>query len=229
VTSTLASAAKIAAIKRFDVDLVQVGTSYDDAEAHALSLAAVAGRFVSAYNDPRVIAGQGSIGIELENQLQGPLTVVCGVGGGGLASGLGLWASTRPDVRVVGVEAEASRALSTAIRAGHQVTVPVGDSLADGMVGNIEPGSVTVDLVAQYVSELVTVSENEIRNAIRYLALERGVVSEGAGAAPVAAVLAGRLPDGPGTVAVVSGRNIGNDLLISALASGPDDRGKYDA
>jgi threonine dehydratase len=98
------------------------------------------------------------------------------------------------------------------------------------MVGNIEPGSVTVDLVAQYVSELVTVSENEIRNAIRYLALERGVVSEGAGAAPVAAVLAGRLPDGPGTVAVVSGRNIGNDLLISALkASGPDDQGRLDA
>jgi threonine dehydratase len=230
VTSTRASVAKIAAIKRFDVDLVQVGTSYDDAEAHALSLAAVGGRFVSAYNDPQVIAGQGSIGIELESQLEGPLTVVCGVGGGGLASGLGLWASTRPDVRVVGVEAEASRALSTAVRAGHQVTVPVGDSLADGMVGNIEPGSVTVALIAQYVSELVTVSEKEIRNAIRYLAQERGVVSEGAGAAPVAAVLAGRLADGPGTVAVVSGRNIGNDLLISALKpGGPDDQGRFDA
>lgn len=217
VTSTKASAAKIAAIKRFDVDLIQVGTSYDDAEAHALSLAADGGHFVSAYNDPYVIAGQGSIGIELDGQLAGPLTVVCGVGGGGLASGLGLWAAMRPDVRVVGVEAEASRALSTATRAGRQVTVRVGDSLADGMVGNIEPGSVTVGLVAKYVSELVAVSEEEIRDAIRYLALERGVIAEGAGAAPVAAVLAGRVPDGSGTVAVVSGRNIGLDLLTSVL------------
>lgn len=223
VTSTTASPAKIAAIRRFPVRLEQVGTSYDEAEAHALELADAGSHYLSGYNDPWVIAGQGSIGAELAGQVPGPLTVVCGLGGGGLASGLGLWASTRPDVRVVGVEVAASRALSAAIDAGHQVPVEVGDTLADGLAGNLEPGSVTVGMVASLVSEIVVVSEEEVRDALRYLATERGVVAEGAGAVPVAAVLAGRVPEGPGTVAVVSGRNIDPTVLAGVLAkAGPE-------
>lgn len=218
VTSTKASPAKVAAIRRFPVELVQFGDSYDDAEAHALELAARGARYVSPYNDPDVISGGSTVGAELSDQVDGPLTVVCGVGGGGLASGLGLWASTQPDVRVVGVEAEVSQAVSSAVRAGHQVTVEVGDTLADGMAGNIEPGSVTVDLVARYVDELVTVSEAQIRAAMRYLAFERGVVAEGSGAAPAAAVLAGKVAEGPATVAVVTGRNINPDVLAAVLA-----------
>ena len=219
VTSTTASPAKIAAIRRFGVELIQAGTSYDEAEAHALERAARDGlHYVSPYNDPHVIAGQASIGAELAVQLPGPLTVVCAVGGGGLASGLGLWASTRGDVRVIGVEAAASPAVSAAVQAGRPVPVEVTDTLADGMAGNLEPGSVTVGLVARYVDALVTVSEDEIRAAIRYLVTERGVVAEGAGAAPVAAVLAGTVPDGAGTVAVVSGRNIAAPVLAAVLA-----------
>ena len=218
VTSTTASPAKVAAIRRFGVSLKQVGTSYDEAEAWALELAASGGHFVSSYNDPLVIAGQGSIGVELVDQVSGPLTVVCGVGGGGLASGLGLWSSLHPDVRVVGVEVAGSRAISAAVEAGHQVPVQVDDTLADGLAGNIEPGSVTIELVARHVSELITVTEEELRDAIRYLVSERGVVAEGAAAAPVAAVLAGLVPDGPGTVAVVSGRNIDSRTLAGVLA-----------
>jgi threonine dehydratase len=219
VTSTQASPVKIAAIKRYDVELVQIGTSYDDAEAHALELAAHGAHYISAYNDPQVIAGQASIGFELERQVDGPMTVVCGVGGGGMASGLGMWASTRADVRVVGVEAAVSTAVSAAVAAGRQVRVEVGETLADGMAGNIEDGSVTIELVGRYVDQLVTVTEDEIRAALVYLLLERGIVAEGSGAAPVAAVLAGRVPvrAGETVVAVVSGRNIAPALLAQAL------------
>jgi threonine dehydratase len=220
VTSATAAEAKVAAIRRFAVELVQVGTSFDEAEAQALNLAARENfHYVSAYNDPYVIAGQASIGFELDKQLDGPLTVVCGVGGGGLASGLGLWANTRSDVRVVGVESAASTALSTAVKAGRQISMSIGSTLADGLAGNIEPGSVTIDLVSRYVHHLVTVSEDEISRAIRYLALERGVVTEGAGAVGVAAVLAGRVPDTGKTVAVVSGRNISPVILADILTS----------
>lgn len=218
VTSTTVSPARVAAIRRYAVRLEQVGTSYDDAEAYALELAASGGHYVSPYNDPFVIAGQGTIGFELAEQVSGPMTVVCPIGGGGLASGLGLWASLHTDVRVVGVEVAGSRAMSAAVEAGHQVRVDVADTLADALAGNLEPGSVTIDLVKRHVAELVTVTEEEVRDAIRYLAVERGVVAEGAGAAPVAAVLAGRVPDGPGTVAVVSGRNIDAQTLAGVLA-----------
>lgn len=217
VTATTASPAKIAALRALGADLVQVGTSYDDAERHALDLAAQGARFVSPYNDPDVIAGQASIGFELAEQLPGPMTVVCAVGGGGLASGLGLWATHHPGVRIVGVETAASRAVSTAVAAGRQVDVEVGPTLADGMAGNIEPGSVTVDLIAAHVHELVAVTERQIRDAVRHLALDHGIVAEGSGAAAAAAVLAGLVPAGSPVVAVVSGRNITARSLSQVL------------
>jgi threonine dehydratase len=217
VTSTVATAVKVAAIKQFDVELIQVGTTYDEAERHALQIAAAGAQYVSPYNDPDVIAGQATIAVEIGEQLLGPLTIVCGVGGGGMASAIGLWASTRDDVRVVGVEVEASMAVSAAVAAGHQVDVEIGETIADGMGGNIEPGSVTIPLVARYVDELVAVSESEVRSALRYLAYERGFVAEGSGAAPVAAVLAGQVADDRPVVAVVSGRNISPDVLAEVL------------
>jgi threonine dehydratase len=140
VTSTTAAEAKIGAIRRFNVELIQAGNSFDDAESRALRLG---GRedfhYVSAYNDPYVIAGQASIGFELGRQLEGPLTVVCGVGGGGLASGLGLWATTRSDVRIVGVESAASTALSAAIQAGRQISMTIGPTVAVVSGRNISP------------------------------------------------------------------------------------------
>ncbi|MQA01308.1 MAG: pyridoxal-phosphate dependent enzyme [Streptosporangiales bacterium] len=216
-----AAAPKVAALRRLGAELVQVGTSYDEAEARALELVDETGAYyLSSYNDPLVIAGQGTIGHELDAQLSGPLTVVCGLGGGGLASGLGLWASTRADVRVVGVEAAASTAMSATVAAGHDVQVTVGETLADGLEGNLERGSVTVGLVAEHVHSMVTVTEEELRSALRHLATERGVVAEGAAAAPVAAVLAGKVPGHGTTVAVVSGRNIAMPVYASILAEG---------
>jgi threonine dehydratase len=197
--------------------LIQTGDTYDDAERHALDLAADGAHFLSPYNDTQVIAGQATVGLELATQMAGPMTIVCGVGGGGLAAGLGLWAAHQPGVRVIGAEAAASRAVSAAVSAGHQVSVKIGPTLADGLAGNIEPGSVTVDLITRHVDGLVAVTEPQLRAAIRYLALHRGVVAEGAGAVATAAVLAGLVPAEDPVVAVVSGRNITAESLGDVL------------
>jgi len=213
-----ASAAKVEALQRFPVELVQVGTSYDDAEAEALRRADAGAYYLSSYNDTAVIAGQGTIGHELAEQLDGPFTVVCSVGGGGLAAGIALWASTREDVDVVGVEAEVSTAVSAAVQAGHVVDVEVGPTLADGMAGGIERGCATVDVVRDHVGQLVTVSEDEIVAGMRHLLTRHGLVAEGAGAVSVAAVLAGKVDTARPVVAVVSGRNIALPVLAQVLA-----------
>ena len=213
-----ASPAKVAIIRRFPVTLVQAGRSPEEAEARALRMAADGGYYLSPYNDPLVIAGQGTVGHELAAQLRGEMTVVCGAGGGGLASGLGLWASGVDGARVIGVEADASTPLSAAVRAGHTVTVDVGETLADGMAGNLEPGSVTVGIVRDHVEALLTVTEEEIRTAIRYLARVHGIVAEGSGAAATAAVLAGKVPASGQVVALVTGRNISLPVLAAVLA-----------
>ncbi len=218
VVPATASEAKVAALRRFDITLVQHGEQYAEAEAHALELAERGARFVSPYNDPDVIAGQGTLGWELGSQCRGPLTLVCAVGGGGLASGLGLWAATRDDVRVIGVEADAAPAMAEAVRAGRAVPVDVRPTVADGIAANLEPGAVTIDLVSKHVDRLVTVSEEEIADAVRHLVRAHGVVAEGAGAAAFAAVLAGRIGPVDGrVVAVVSGRNIALPTLAGLL------------
>ena len=139
------------------------------------------------------------------------------VGGGGLLAGTLLWAADRPDVRVVGVEAAASRALSAAVAAGRVVAVPVAPTLADGLAGNLEAGSVTPALARGRVHAIVAVTEEEIERAIRFLAAS-GLVVEGSGAVGVAALLAGRVPADGGTVAVLlTGRNIAAGTLARVL------------
>jgi threonine dehydratase len=221
VVPTTASAAKVQRLARLDVRLVQAGDGYDAAEAHGLQLAAGEdARFVSAYNDADVIAGQRTLAVEIGRQMRGPMTIVCPVGGGGMLAGVALWASEQPDVRVVGVEAAASRALSAAVRAGHVVDVAVGPTLADGMAGGLEAGSVTVEIARRHVDELIAVDEAALRDAIRALAFEQGIVVEGAGAAAAAAVLCGLVVDerpGARIVAVLSGRNITRTALLDVL------------
>ncbi|HEX2410692.1 MAG TPA: pyridoxal-phosphate dependent enzyme [Solirubrobacteraceae bacterium] len=219
VVPETASMAKVERLREFAVELVLAGSSYDEAEAHALGLE---GSYVSPYNDPLVIAGQRTLGVELGEQLAGPLTVVVPAGGGGLLAGVALWASERADVRVVGVEAAASRALSSSVEAARVVEVEVGPTLADGIAGGLEPGSITVDIAARAVDGFAAVEESELRAAMRALALEAGLVAEGAGAAATAAVLAGRVADerpGARVVAVVSGRNLTREVLVDVLAS----------
>ncbi|PRY39796.1 threonine ammonia-lyase [Umezawaea tangerina] len=216
-----ASRAKVSALRAFPVEVVRHGDGYDDAERHALALAAESGVFVSAYNDVDVIAGQSTIAGEVAAQVAGPVTLVCGVGGGGLCAGLSLWAADREDMAVVGVEAEASRAVSAAVRAGRRVPVPVGATLADGLAGNLDDPCVTFGVIGAHAERLLAVSEDEIRAAMRWLFRHHGLVVEGSGAVGVAAALAGKLVPEPGrtTVFVLTGRNVSADVYRDVLGS----------
>lgn len=218
VVATTASAAKVRALSEFDVRLVRYGDRYDEAEARAMALAEEqGGRYLSPYNDPDVIAGQATVATELLEQIPDLTTVVVPVGGGGLVSGVAL-ATEGTGIRLVGVEPEASRAFSSAVAAGHVVPVVLGDTIADGLAGNVEPGSITVGIAREHGVEMVSVTEEQLRTAIRFLAFEHGIVAEGAGAAAVAALYSGRFhPDGSPTAVLVTGRNIAPPLLSSIL------------
>lgn len=221
VVAADASRAKVATLRRMPVLLVERGAGYTEAEEAALELASRGATFVSPYNDPDVIAGQRTLGLELDTQLGGAMTIVVPVGGGGLLAGLALWAAERGDVRVIGVEAAASTAFSASLAAGHVVDVPIGETIADGLAGGVEPGSVTVDIVRDSgVVDMVTVDEDELLAAVAELHREHGLVAEGAGAAAVAAVRSGKAAaaDGP-VVALVTGRNVTDDVLRRALGA----------
>jgi threonine dehydratase len=214
-----ASAAKREALARFDVTLLATGSTYDNAEAHALELSEAGAAFVSPYNDPHTIAGQGTIATELLDQVDGLRTIVVPVGGGGLISGVGLAAGLREGVRVVGVQADASPAILAAVQHDGPTQIEVRPTLADGLAGNIEPASVTVELVRRHVDDIVTVDEDQIADAIRFLLREHGLLVEGAGAVGVAALLQGRVPvDGAPTAVLLTGRNISLDVLGGLLA-----------
>ena len=218
-----ASMAKVAALRDFPVELVQEGSDIDAAEAHALELAGSRYHFLSAYNDAQVIAGQSTLGRELDDQVDGPMTVVCGVGGGGLCAGLGLWAEGRDDVTVIGVESARSRAMTAAIEAGQVVTIDVGDTLADGLAGNLAGDCVTPAIIARTVDRLVAVEDDAIRDAIVWLYRNHGLVVEASGAVGVAAVLRGQIPITGTLVVVLSGRNIAVDKFAALLAGSMTD------
>jgi threonine dehydratase len=193
VVAETASPRKIEALRGFDVELVIHGADFDEAERHALTLA---GRYVSPYNDRDVIAGAGTIALELP---AGTETVVVPIGGGGLASGIRL----ATEARLVGVVPANFPAMPAALAAGRVLEIKGDWTVADALHGNIEPGSVTVDMLRGV--EIVEVTEDELEEAMRFLALEHGVVTEGAGAAATAAIRSGKAPAG---VAIVSGRNV---------------------
>ncbi len=220
VVPTGASAAKVSALRQFDVRLVLHGEGYSEAEAHALELAAAEGsRYVSPYNDPDVIAGQSTLARELLEQVPGLGTVVVPCGGGGLLAGviLGLEGS---GVRVIGVESEASPSMSAALAAGSIVPIHVEPTLADGLAGNLEPGTVTLRIALSHQVEVRTVSEADIRSAMAFSAHKMGLVLEGAGAVGVAALRSGVIsPDveGASTVVLLTGRNVAPKLLSEVL------------
>ena len=219
VVATDASRAKVSRLRRMPVVLVERGVGYAEAERAALELASRGATFVSGYNDADVIAGQRTLGLELETQLDGGLTVVVPVGGGGLLAGLALWAAERGNVRLIGVEAAASTAFSASLAAGRVVEVPIGETIADGLAGGVEPGSVTIDIVRNSgVADMVTVDEQELLAAVAELHRGHGLVAEGAGAAAVAAVRSGKVAPADGQlVALVTGRNVTDEVLRRAL------------
>lgn len=220
VVPTTASTAKVEALAAMPIDLVQHGDDYEQAERHAIGLAAEGGVFVSAYNDAHVIAGQATMAAEVVDEVGDDVTLVIPVGGGGLLAGSALVATDRPGMRLVGVEAANSPAVSAAVTAGRVVPVEVTPSLADGLGGNLEAGSVTPAVAGPRVDAFVPVTEAGIAAAMRTLVTQAGLVAEGAGAVGFAALMAGAVPTDRQVVIVLTGRNVAPDLLARVLIGG---------
>jgi threonine dehydratase len=181
---------------------------YDEAEQLAREHGA-SGRatFISPYSDPDVVAGAGTIGVEILEQDPDVDAIVVPVGGGGLIGGVAIAAGGRAGV--FGVEAAASCPFTQSLAAGRVVRIEVGDTLADGLAGNLDPETITFDLVRRHAAGIVTVSEAEIRAAIAGLWHAEGLAAEGAAATAIAAVQTGRVDlRGRRAAVVLTGANI---------------------
>jgi threonine dehydratase len=218
-----APAAKRDAIARHGAELKLVD-GYDEAERAAKRHAAATGAaYIAPYANDDVIAGAGTMALEIFEDLPGAATIVVPVGGGGLASGIGIVAralAAKPKLHIVGVEAAASTAFTTSLAAGRVTEITPGPTLADGLAGNLDPDSMTFEIVRDTIDRIVTVSEEEIAAAMRGLAGHDHVIVEGAGAAAVAAIQAGKCGGvGGPIVAIVSGANIDLGRLVQVLGS----------
>jgi threonine dehydratase len=212
-----APATKLEAIRALGAEL-RLCADYDEAEHRAKAHGAAGhANFISPYSHPDVIAGAGTVGLEILEQRPSVGAVVVPIGGGGLISGIALACAGRAEV--IGVEAEASSPFTHSLAAGRIVPIEVGPTLADGLAGNLDPETVTFDIVRQHVRQIGRVSERELEEAMRGLAREERVIAEGAGAAGVAAVLAGKIErPGQEIAVVVSGANIDVPKLAAILA-----------
>ncbi len=213
---------KLAGIKQHNVELHIVGKIYDEAEQAAIELAKREKKiYISPYNDRFVIAGQGTIGLEILEDVDEFNTIVVPVGGGGLISGIALAVkSVKPEIKLVGVQSVASPVMYESLKAGKIVSMSVAESIADGLHGGIEAHSMTFDLVQAFVDELLLVEEATIKKAIYLLAVKERQIVEGAGATPVALLLEQReLFKHERVVAILSGGNIQKDQLTSILSS----------
>jgi threonine dehydratase len=211
---------KIEGAERLGARVVLAGDSFDEAYAAAEELCEREGQiFIPPFEDERVIAGQGTIGLELLDQLPDLEVAVVPVGGGGLIAGIAAAIKAkRPAVRVYGVQTEAAPALAESFRAGHLVAVPSRRSVADGIAVK-RPGRIPFPYIQRYVDGIVTVAEEGIRAAVIDLLETAKILAEGAAAAALAALRGGALPDLAGkTVALVlSGGNIDVDLLARII------------
>jgi threonine dehydratase len=210
------SKAKVEAIRSYGGEVRFFGSDGLDTEQHAREFADSNGMFyLSPYNDAEVIAGQGSCGIEIANQLNDADVVFVAVGGGGLISGVGSVLKTKnPDIRLVGCQPDASAVMAKSIQAGRILDIPSDPTLSDGTAGGIEAGSLTFDLCRQLVDEFVLVSEAEIAQAMREFSAEQLSEIEGAAGVAIAAMNhCRRSIAGKKVVVVVCGGNISQETL----------------
>ena len=214
---------KVEATKRYGAEVCLVKGVYDDAYNKALELKDEKGlTFIHPFNDPDVIAGQGTIGLEILNQLPNADVVVVPIGGGGLISGIAYTLKQlKPNCKVYGVQAAGAPSMEHSIADGEIETLDTVNTIADGIAVKT-PGSLTYDLCNEYVDGIVTVSDDEIALAILTLLEQQKLIAEGAGAVPVAAVMNGKIPDidGKNVVCVVSGGNIDVTILSRVIERG---------
>jgi threonine dehydratase len=214
---------KLRSIKDSGAEAVVEGATYDDAVEVSERLARERGlSFVHPFDDPEVLAGQGTIGLELLEQVPDLAAAVAGVSGGGLAGGLGAaLKGARPSVRVIGASAQNAAAMVASLRAGHPVDVPHQDTLAEVLGGGIGlDNRFSLNAVRAYVDEHVLVTEGEIAAAMVFVLSAHRVVAEGGGAVGAAAALAGKISAPDGALAIVISGGNADPAAIMTLAAG---------
>jgi threonine dehydratase len=229
IMPTLAPLAKVEATRSYGADVVLFGQDYGAAAEYAHEVAERPGGpvLIHAFNDPIVVAGQGSLGLEVLEDLPDVANVVIPVGGGGLAGGVALAIKERrPSVKVFGVQAAAAPGVHDSYKARRICHVPPRPTIADG-VAVAEPGEVTLPLLTRYLDDMVTVDEEAISQAIVFLLERSKLMVEGAGAIGVAALMRENLAiDGP-TVIVLTGGNLDINVLARIVEHGLTHAGRY--
>lgn len=213
---------KVEATKALGAQVCLVEGTYDDAYARACQLQKETGAtFIHPFDDDEVIAGQGTVGLEILDQLSNVDAVIVPIGGGGLISGVAYAIkSLRPDVKVYGVQAEKAPGMLESRLAGEPVTLESVSTFADGIAVK-HPGDTTFEMIEKYVDDIVTVSEDEIAAAILALIEKQKLIAEGAGAVSVAAAMFNKLPiEGKNVVSIVSGGNIDVNILSRVITRG---------
>ncbi len=212
---------KITSTRNYGAEVILHGSVYDDAFAKAQEVVKTTGAvFIHPFDDPLIVAGQGTVGLEIVEDMPDVRTVVVPVGGGGVIAGIAAAIKEqKKDVRIIGVEPENAASMGASMREGKRLTLQSAATIADGIAVKT-PGELPLVMCQKYVDDMVTVSEDEIAAAILDL-LERGkVVSEGAGAASVAALLVGRVPIEGKTIAVLTGGNIDVTMVARIIDRG---------
>lgn len=214
---------KVEATKRYGAEVCMVKGVYDDAYNKALELKEEKGySFIHPFDDPDVIAGQGTIGLEILDQLPDADAVVVPIGGGGLIAGVAYTIKQiNPNCKVYGVQACGAPSMEQSVNDGKIETLEKVQTIADGIAVKT-PGDLTFDLVSKYVDGIYTVSDDEIALAILTLMEQEKLIAEGAGAVPVAAVMNGKIPDidGKKVCCLVSGGNIDVTILSRVIERG---------
>ena len=209
---------KVEGTRSYGAQVVLVPGNYDDSAREAARLSTEKGyTFAHPFNDPYVIAGQGTIALELLSQMPQVQQVLVPIGGGGLISGIAIAVkSLRPDVKVIGVQTLNVPSMYASIGFGEVETLRDKKTIADG-IHVLTPGSLTFEIVEKYVDDIVTVREEEIEAAIAALLKGPKLVAEGAGATGIAAYMSDRIDTSLRTIAVVSGGNIDLSVLKRIL------------
>lgn len=213
---------KVEATRSYGAEVCLVEGVYDDAYRKALSLRDEKGyTFIHPFDDPDVIAGQGTIALEITEQLPDVEAVIVPVGGGGLISGIAYTLKTlNPKIKVYGVQAQGAPSMANSVKAGQITELPSVSTIADGIAVK-KPGSLTYDICSRYVDEIVTVTDDEISAAILALMEQHKLVTEGAGAVSVAAAMFGKVDvKGKKTVCLLSGGNIDVTILSRVIRRG---------
>ena len=221
---------KVAATRRLGAEVILFGQAFDDAVAQARAICDERSMtYIHAFDDELIIAGQGTIGLEIVEAIDTPHVMVVPIGGGGMIAGIAIAVKTLvPDARIVGVQASSCAPVIASLKAGEPLLSPTSRTIADGIAVK-RPGKLTLPIIRELVDDVVTVTDEEIARGIAHVVQNDRLVVEGAGAAGVAALLSRkiRLHDGENVCVVLGGGNIDSNLLTRVLEQAAVKQGRY--